>query len=72
MPCGGRWSVLTCERVPGGAVGDAVLEARGAGLAGHAARHLGVVARVHQRQVPEHVVVGRDGRRVRVVLEHYV
>lgn len=62
----------TSKRIPSGAVSDAVLEPRRAGLAGDPAAHLGVVLGVDERQMAEHVVVRRDGRRVRVALEHCV
>lgn len=62
----------TSKRIPSGAVSDAVLEPWRSGLTGDAAAHLGVVLGVDERQMAEHVVVRRDGRRVRVALEHCV
>lgn len=58
------------QGIPGGSVRNAVLEGRGRRLAGHPPGHLGVVPGIDQGQVLEDVVVGGQGGRRRVRLEH--
>lgn len=63
-------TVHTCERIPRGSVGDAVIERRCARFARHTLVHRRMVPGVGQRQMFKHVVIGRQRRCGRVTLEH--
>jgi len=62
--------MLTCEWVPGSAIGDALVEGGRVGLAGLASVHGFVVGRVGEGEVFEDIVVGRERGGRRVALEH--
>lgn len=63
-------TVHTCERIPRGSVGNAVIERRCARFARHTLVHRWMVPGVGQRQMFEHVVIGRQRWCGRVTLEH--
>lgn len=52
------------QRIPSRAIRDAVLERWSAGgaLARNTSRHLSVIARIHKREMSEHIVVGCQRR----------